>query len=154
MRNIRNLTSTYLTLSLEDIAQSACVQSIEEAEKLILKMVNIGDIKAVVDQQTRMVRFSSMDVSTTRSADKLRENEKALIGLERHIRETLQLSERLRDVQSRLLSSEEYLSKPSGKGLRVGGGIGIGMGMEIGGMGTMAQDSVGWVVNDSGFSNP
>ena len=89
-----------------------------------------------------------MDVSTTRSAEKLRENENALVGLEKHIRETLQLSERLRDVQSRLLTSEEYLSRPSGKGLLVGGGMGMG------GMGTMAQDSVGWVVNDSGYSNP
>ena len=148
MRNIRNLTSTYLTLSLQDIAQSACVESTDEAEKLILKMVSVGDIKAVVDQRTKMVRFSCMDVSSTRSAEKLRENENALVGLEKHIRETLQLSERLRDVQGRLLTSEEYLSRPSGKGLLVGGGMGMG------GMGTMAQDSVGWVVNDSGFSNP
>ena len=148
MRNIRNLTSTYLTLSLQDIALSACVQSSDEAEKLIRKMVGIGEIKAVIDQRTNMVRFSCMDVSTTRSAEKLRENENALVGLEKHIRETLQLSERLRDVQSRLLTSEEYLSRPSGKGLLVGGGMGMG------GMGPMAQDSVGWVVNDSGFSNP
>ena len=81
-------------LSLYDIAQLVCVQSSDEAEKLILKMVSVGEIKAVVDQRTNMVRFSCMDVSTTRSADKPRENENAVVGLEKHIRETLQLSER------------------------------------------------------------
>ena len=70
------------------------MQSSDEAEKLILKMVSVGEIKAVVDQRTNMLRFSCVDVSTTRSAEKLRENENALVGLEKDIRETLQLSER------------------------------------------------------------
>ncbi|CDP16669.1 unnamed protein product [Coffea canephora] len=56
-RNIQRLTQTYLTLSLEDIANSVQLKSSKEAEMHVLQMIQDGEIYATINQKDGMVRF-------------------------------------------------------------------------------------------------
>ncbi|KAH9743632.1 COP9 signalosome complex subunit 3 [Citrus sinensis] len=58
-RNIQRLTQTYLTLSLQDIANTVQLNSSKEAEMHVLQMFQIqdGEIFATINQKDGMVRF-------------------------------------------------------------------------------------------------
>ncbi|XP_047310863.1 COP9 signalosome complex subunit 3 [Impatiens glandulifera] len=56
-RNIQRLTQTYLTLSLQDIANTVQLESPKEAEMHVLKMIQDGEIYASINQKDGMVRF-------------------------------------------------------------------------------------------------
>ncbi|CAN6572384.1 unnamed protein product [Malus baccata var. baccata] len=56
-RNIQRLTQTYLTLSLQDIANSVQLNSAKEAEMHVLRMIEDGEIFATINQKDGMVRF-------------------------------------------------------------------------------------------------
>ncbi|KAL8124225.1 COP9 signalosome complex subunit 3 [Apium graveolens] len=56
-RNIQRLTQTYLTLSLEGIANSVQLNSPREAEMHVLQMIQDGEIHATINQKDGMVRF-------------------------------------------------------------------------------------------------
>jgi COP9 signalosome complex subunit 3 len=58
-QNIQRLTKTYLTLSLNDIAQQVNVASPALVEKLVLKMIQTEKVFAEVNQQDGMVKFKS-----------------------------------------------------------------------------------------------
>ncbi|KAL3526317.1 hypothetical protein ACH5RR_010973 [Cinchona calisaya] len=56
-RNIQRLTQTYLTLSLQDIANTVQLKSPKEAEMHVLQMIQDGEIYATINQKDGMVRF-------------------------------------------------------------------------------------------------
>ncbi|KAM6549637.1 hypothetical protein CsatB_021313 [Cannabis sativa] len=56
-RNIQRLTQTYLTLSLQDIANTVQLNSAKEAEMHVLQMIQDGEIFATINQKDGMVRF-------------------------------------------------------------------------------------------------
>ncbi|KAB5520973.1 hypothetical protein DKX38_025292 [Salix brachista] len=56
-RNIQRLTQTYLTLSLQDIANTVQLSSPKEAEMHVLQMIQDGEIYATINQRDGMVRF-------------------------------------------------------------------------------------------------
>ncbi|PIM99331.1 COP9 signalosome, subunit CSN3 [Handroanthus impetiginosus] len=56
-RNIQRLTRTYLTLSLQDIANRAKLNTAKEAEMHVLQMIQEGQIYATINQKDGMVRF-------------------------------------------------------------------------------------------------
>ncbi|KAJ4834305.1 COP9 signalosome complex subunit 3 [Turnera subulata] len=56
-RNIQRLTQTYLTLSLQDIANTVKLNSAKEAEMHVLQMIQDGEIYATINQKDGMVRF-------------------------------------------------------------------------------------------------
>ncbi|KAF5746942.1 putative 26S proteasome regulatory subunit S3 [Tripterygium wilfordii] len=56
-RNIQRLTQTYLTLSLQDIANTVQLNSSKEAEIHVLQMIQDGEIYATINQKDGMVRF-------------------------------------------------------------------------------------------------
>ncbi|XVF60087.1 hypothetical protein PTKIN_Ptkin08bG0015400 [Pterospermum kingtungense] len=56
-RNIQRLTQTYLTLSLQDIANTVQLNSPKEAEMHVLQMIQDGEIFAMINQKDGMVRF-------------------------------------------------------------------------------------------------
>ncbi|XP_022922816.1 COP9 signalosome complex subunit 3 isoform X2 [Cucurbita moschata] len=56
-RNIQRLTQTYLTLSLQDIANSVKLNSPKEAEMHVLRMIQDGEIFATINQKDGMVSF-------------------------------------------------------------------------------------------------
>ncbi|MBA0871413.1 hypothetical protein Goshw_025349 [Gossypium schwendimanii] len=56
-QNIQRLTQTYLTLSLQDIANTVQLSSVREAEMHVLQMIQDGEIYATINQKDGMVRF-------------------------------------------------------------------------------------------------
>ncbi|XP_073393390.1 COP9 signalosome complex subunit 3 isoform X1 [Physcomitrium patens] len=56
-RNIQRLTQTYLTLSLQDIANTVQLDDEKDAELHILQMIKDGDIFAAINQKDGMVSF-------------------------------------------------------------------------------------------------
>eukprot|EP01083_Nonionella_stella_P065500 171698_1 len=56
-RNIKNLTNTYVTLSLEDITKNSNAESPAQTEMLIRSMIEKGEIFARIDQEKGMVSF-------------------------------------------------------------------------------------------------
>ncbi|PHT61245.1 COP9 signalosome complex subunit 3 [Capsicum annuum] len=56
-RNIQRLTQTYLTLSLQDIANTVQLSNAKEAEMYVLQMIEDGEIYAAINQKDGMVRF-------------------------------------------------------------------------------------------------
>ncbi|PKU75688.1 COP9 signalosome complex subunit 3-like [Dendrobium catenatum] len=56
-RNIQRLTQTYLTLSLQDIANAVHLNTSKEAEMRVLQMIQDGDIFATINQKDGMVSF-------------------------------------------------------------------------------------------------
>ncbi|XAR58264.1 hypothetical protein NMG60_11026696 [Bertholletia excelsa] len=56
-QNIQRLTQTYLTLSLQDIANTVQLNSSKEAEMHVLQMIQDGEIYATINQKDGMVRF-------------------------------------------------------------------------------------------------
>ncbi|XP_060186873.1 COP9 signalosome complex subunit 3-like [Lycium barbarum] len=56
-RNIQRLTQTYLTLSLQDIANTVQLSNSKEAEMHVLQMIEDGEIYAAINQKDGMVRF-------------------------------------------------------------------------------------------------
>ncbi|RRT67385.1 hypothetical protein B296_00039318 [Ensete ventricosum] len=55
--NIQRLTQTYLTLSLQDIANAAQLKTPREAEMHVLQMIQDGEIFATINQKDGMVSF-------------------------------------------------------------------------------------------------
>ncbi|KAG8481724.1 hypothetical protein CXB51_026639 [Gossypium anomalum] len=56
-QNIKRLTQTYLTLSLQDIANTVQLSSVREAKMHVLQMIQDGEIYATINQKDGMVRF-------------------------------------------------------------------------------------------------
>ena len=106
-------------------------------------MIASNEINACINQHTSMIKFNHTDnenQSPSSSAERIRENEVALVKLEGHIRNTIEISDKLRDMQQRIITSEEYLSR-SLKLFQSGGIIGQG--------GLTQGESSGWAENDS-----
>jgi hypothetical protein len=128
--NVRKLTSTYITLSLKDIAASAGLPSPAAAETLLRKMIAAGEISAKINQESGMVRFGEDDgdgaaeqaaagtglggsSSSSSSAGGSAGTAALLRTLEQHITEGVAVSERLRTLQQHVLTSAEYISRSS-----------------------------------------
>ena len=140
--NIRKLTSTYITLSLEDIKTSVGLEDIKQTELFLLKMVTSKEIVARVNQKSGMVTFNSSNNQLLHTdTERIKINETALKKLEMHIKGATNISDKLRDMQQKILTSEEYLSRSSK--LFQGGGVSFGKG------GMSHPDLAGWGNNES-----
>ena len=138
--NIKKLTSTYITLSLHDVAVTIGSKDLTETEELLFQMISSNEIKAVIDQQTSMIIFNhchdeNQNQTPLSCAQKMREKDVTILKLEAHINNTIAIGEKLRDMQHRILTSEEYISR-SLKHFQSGSVIAHG-------------DSSGWTENDS-----
>jgi COP9 signalosome complex subunit 3 len=102
-RNIRKLTETYMTLSLADIAKSIKVSSVKEAETQLLKMIENGEINAVINQKDGMVSFEeegqSFKSSTTGAL------------LDDRINKAVTLANRLKNMDDDIASSSTYIAR-------------------------------------------
>ena len=56
---VKRLTKTFVTLSLSELANRVGLSAANEAEKLIVNMVDEGSIQAKISQKDGMVRFDS-----------------------------------------------------------------------------------------------
>lgn len=138
---IRELTSTYLTLSVSDIsghlATPATQADQRAAELRLLRLIQAGEIHARIDQQQQMVQFVDSDAPL--AADD--ESDVAALNaqLGQFVEQTLRSAETLRAIRKKVLVSKEYIAKQSGGGAKsshgsvamsvgLGGGMGMGMG--------------------------
>ncbi|KAJ1481665.1 hypothetical protein T484DRAFT_1806690, partial [Baffinella frigidus] len=113
-RNIQRLTQTFVTLSLEDIAQEMGVrqqqkevglQGAEEAKGQLLAMIGQGQISASIDESKGMVSFDkSADPDTSHVLFK---------KLSEQIAVAMELNSKLRAVDEAISTNHAYLSKVS-----------------------------------------
>lgn len=115
-RRIERLTSTYLTLSLQDIAQNAGLADDKEAERYVLAMVKAGTIFAKIDQRDGMVIFEE-DSALQASGEMLQ-------CLNSEINTAVGLNERLQDIDAEVSKHSGYLSKQNNTQGKTPGGAG------------------------------
>lgn len=105
--NIQRLTQTYLTLSLQDIATAAGLPGAKEVQALLLQMIDSGEIHATINQQAGMVKFEEADEqSQPSSISKI---------LDETISAHQALSEKLKNTDTEISSSHNYLSRIASK---------------------------------------
>lgn len=129
-RNIQKLTETYMTLSLTDIAKAIKVQSVKDAETQLLRMIENGEISAIINQKDGMVSFEQ-EVQSFKSP-------KTGKMLESRVEEVFSLANRLKKMDDEIASSVTYVARLYGVRedvLEVGDrSRGMGMGGRLGRM--------------------
>jgi COP9 signalosome complex subunit 3 len=102
-QNIQRLTKTYITLSLNDIAQQVNLANAAEVEKRVLKMIQNEKVFAEINQQDGMVKFKSNpnQYDTARTLDYL---DKQLDG-------TITLNKEVDHTEESISTSVKYLQK-------------------------------------------
>lgn len=119
---IKQLTKTYCSLSLADIASRVALTGESSmpvegsanmmVEKLITSMTFKGDINASIDQCAGIVRFESV----ARRSEGCSSDQKQfmdIMTLQRSIAETVEISDLLRQRQNEVLTSTHYVMKTS-----------------------------------------
>jgi COP9 signalosome complex subunit 3 len=102
-RNIQRLTQTYLTLSLQDIADTVQLEGRKEAELHILQMIKDGEIFASINQKDGMVSFQE-DPEQYNTCDMTQR-------LNTEIHHILRLAKKLTSVDEQVSCDQAYLSK-------------------------------------------
>lgn len=139
-RQIRALTQTYLTLSLDTLASGANLPGAQEAARRVVNMVETGAIVAKVNEKEGMVSFGESSEAYN--------DTQTLRSINRDISKTIQWGSLIRNLDDQIASSMEFLQKTSGLGEGgaggAGGGRGFGMDAEMMmGMHMMGQGDFG-----------
>ncbi|CAI0456873.1 unnamed protein product [Linum tenue] len=110
-RNIQRLTQTYLTLSLQDIANTVQLNSAKEAEMHVLQMVVLpiqdGEIFATINQKDGMVRFLE-DPEQYKSSG-------VIERIDSSIQRLMTLSKKLTNMDEQMSCDSLYLAKVNSK---------------------------------------
>eukprot|EP01087_Luapelamoeba_hula_P013705 TRINITY_DN392_c0_g1_i1.p1 TRINITY_DN392_c0_g1~~TRINITY_DN392_c0_g1_i1.p1 ORF type:complete len:450 (-),score=80.74 TRINITY_DN392_c0_g1_i1:103-1452(-) len=110
--NIKRHTKTYLTLSLDQIAQSVKLANAKEAERFVLKMIESGEIYATINQKDGMVSFSDNPEQYNDS--------NMLNQLDAQIKSSISIAQKLREMDKDIAASTLYLQKTIAPGERHG----------------------------------
>ncbi|ESW23538.1 hypothetical protein PHAVU_004G055700 [Phaseolus vulgaris] len=102
-RNIQRLTQTYLTLSLQDIANTVQLNSAKEAEMHVLQMIQDGEIYATINQKDGMVRFLE-DPEQYKTCEMIEH-------IDSSIQRIMALSRKLTAMDEQISCDQLYLSK-------------------------------------------
>ncbi|XP_061363449.1 COP9 signalosome complex subunit 3 [Gastrolobium bilobum] len=102
-RNIQRLTQTYLTLSLQDIADRVQLNSPKEAEMHVLQMIEDGEIHATINQKDGMVRFLE-DPEQYKTCEMIEH-------IDSSIQRIMGLSRKLTAMDEQISCDQLYLSK-------------------------------------------
>ncbi|XP_074311257.1 COP9 signalosome complex subunit 3 [Silene latifolia] len=102
-RNIQRLTQTYITLSLEDIANTVQLNSPTEAEMNVLQMIEDGQIYATINQKDGMVRFHE-DPEQYKTCEMIE-------TIDKSIQRIMGLSRKLTAVDEKISCDPLYLAK-------------------------------------------
>ncbi|THG22831.1 hypothetical protein TEA_023144 [Camellia sinensis var. sinensis] len=102
-RNIQRLTQTYLTLSLQDIANTVQLNSPKEAEMHVLQMIQDGEIYATINQKDGMVRFLE-DPEQYKTCEMIER-------IDSSIRRIMTLSKKLTTMDELISCDPQYLAK-------------------------------------------
>ncbi|KAG8634931.1 COP9 signalosome complex subunit 3 [Manihot esculenta] len=102
-RNIQILTQTYLTLSLQDIANTVQLNSSKEAEMHVLQMIQDGEIYATINQRDGMVRFLE-DTEQYKTCEMIE-------NIDSSIQRIMELSKKLTTIDEQMSCDPLYLAK-------------------------------------------
>ncbi|CAM9543308.1 unnamed protein product [Phaeothamnion confervicola] len=140
---ISELTHTYMTLSLQDIASQAGLESSAEAELHVRSMIGLGEVAASVELPSGTVTFIEEEEDCTPAM---------VARMESELSAVVRLAEKVRQVDANLSSHPKYLARVSDKtAMLSGAAAAIGGGDswdEDVAMSVMADDSGG---NAGGF---
>jgi COP9 signalosome complex subunit 3 len=150
---LKRLAATFISLSLSEIARRVELPDVASAEKEVLKLASAGDITARIDTATGFVRFEadSATSAATPATDALLNPASGRL-LETCLRQTVELSEKLREMQRGTVTSHRYLVKNTTaaagvRGFGQGGSVTVGpegmMGMGMGVNSSMYDRMVG-----------
>jgi len=103
--NIQKLTAIYLSMSLHDIAKTAKLATTTEAERVLMSMVEDGDLRATIDQANGIVSFMEVDGPNCNAAVH------AYQGLNEKIKKVQELCNRLKRMDVDVSSSKSYVAK-------------------------------------------
>eukprot|EP01012_Entosiphon_sulcatum_P048462 TRINITY_DN66949_c0_g1_i1.p1 TRINITY_DN66949_c0_g1~~TRINITY_DN66949_c0_g1_i1.p1 ORF type:complete len:429 (+),score=77.44 TRINITY_DN66949_c0_g1_i1:37-1323(+) len=96
---IQRLTSTYLTLSLGDIAANVGLPSAAEAGSILLRMIERGELSARINQKDGMVSFTDKVSSSL------------IESVEEEMEATQKIVQRLEEMDEEIQVSREYLTR-------------------------------------------
>lgn len=137
---IRELTSTYLTLSISDISAHLAAPAAQldprAAELHLLRLIQGGEIRARIDQQQQMVHFVDSDAPLAADDESAVAALNAQLG--RFVEQTLRSADTLRAIRKKVLVSKEYIAKHSGAGgakSHAHGSVAMSVGQGMGGRG-------------------
>jgi len=102
-RNIQRLTATFMTLSLNDIAKMVNLPNGKAAESILLRMIENGEINAVINQKDGMVSFEE-DVYPFN-------HPQTTSSLDTRIQRSVELSKRLKSIDENISSSTTYVAR-------------------------------------------
>ncbi|CAM9342461.1 unnamed protein product, partial [Discosporangium mesarthrocarpum] len=102
-RKIMQLTHTYITLSLDDIATTVGLSNSRVAENYILRMVESGEICAKIEHPVGTVHFKEDHNEVTPDI--------MLARLEDNLSTTVQLTDRIRRLDMQISVSPQYIQK-------------------------------------------
>jgi len=104
--NIKRLTKTFVTLSLQDVASRVSLESPAEAERAIVEMISAGTIHATISQQDGMVKFATNPENYSSPA--------MLRILEENVDTAILLDKKVHGLEEELMVSAAYIKKVSG----------------------------------------
>lgn len=102
-RNIQRITQTYLTLSLQDIANTVQLETVKQAEMHVLQMIQDGEIFATINQKDGMVSFQE-DPEQYKTV-KMTEH------IDSAIQRIMSLSGKLKSIDEQVSCDHAYLSR-------------------------------------------
>eukprot|EP01133_Synstelium_polycarpum_P013721 gene13721-16175_t len=101
-RNIKKLTQTFMTLSIRDIAENVKLPP-QEAESIVLKMIEEGEIFASISQKDGMVTFNENPETY--------KGNKIMNELDSQIQNVMSLETKLRSIDEQFSTSTSYLKR-------------------------------------------
>ncbi|XP_031481582.1 COP9 signalosome complex subunit 3 [Nymphaea colorata] len=102
-RNIQRLTQTYLTLSLQDIANTVELEDAKQAEMHVLQMIQDGEIFATINQKDGMVSFHE-DPEQYKTCEMIQH-------LDSSIARIMGISKKLKAVEESIACDPSYVTK-------------------------------------------
>lgn len=102
-RQIRALTQTYLTLSLQTLAKDANLPSAQEAQRRLMAMVDAGTIVASINERDGMVSFGE--------TVELYDDRRTLNALDDQVRQAIRLGSLLRQLDDDIAASADFIQK-------------------------------------------
>ncbi|XP_061425678.1 COP9 signalosome complex subunit 3 isoform X3 [Lethenteron reissneri] len=105
-KNIQRLTKTFLTLSLQDMANRVQLSGPREAEKYVLHMIEDGEIFASINQKDGMVCFHDNPEKYNNPA--------MLLYIDQEMQKVIELDEKLRAMDQEITINPQFVQKSMG----------------------------------------
>lgn len=107
-RIVHSLTKTFLTLSIEDIAQRIQAENAAEAEAFVVSCIKNGEVHATISQKDGMVSFQTTAASSSNTGETIHKQ------LNERLQGFLKLSSTLESAEFAMSTDPKYIEKMIG----------------------------------------